>query len=217
MYITPLKTLSIESLRLTFDSQYPVPEFRDIRISMEYPVDVQQYPSIWVDYDDTQALLKAGIRHEEAISPVDNTTVVTPFTRFRFQGYISMTVVALTSLERDRLFDEIVSVVAFSLEDTPRGRFAANFASNDLIAANLNTDKIQPRGSAAAPGTPWSTDELIYERTLNVEVIGEFVPDMGTNTLIPLSRFIIEPTVDISGATTPAGEPVDFNAFSAWH
>jgi hypothetical protein len=184
---------------------------------MEYPVDTQQYPSIWVDYDDTQALLKAGIRHEETISPVDNTTVVTPFTRFRFQGYISMTVVALTSLERDRLFDEIVSVVAFSLEDTPRGRFAANFASNDLIAANLNTDKIQPRGSAAAPGTPWSTDELIYERTLNVEVIGEFVPDMGTNTLIPLSRFIIEPTVDISGATTPTGEPVDFNAFSAWH
>lgn len=216
MYITPLKTVLIEALKLTFDSQYPVAEFQGVRVGMEYPVDTQQYPSIWVDYDDTQALVKAGIRHEETVNPEDNTTVA-PFTRFRFQGYISLTVVALTSLERDRLFDEIVNVVAFSLEDTPRGRFAAYIASNDLVAANLQTDRIQPRGSQAAPGTPWSTDELIYERSLNIEVIGEFYPDMTTGTLVPLSKIIAIPVQDISGESTPEGKPVLAASFGEWH
>jgi hypothetical protein len=217
VYITPLKTLLIQSLLLTFDDQYPVPEFQGIRVGMEYPVDVQQYPSIWVDYEDTQALVKAGIRHEETQD--DNGNPVAPFTRWRFQGYVSLTVVALTSLERDRLFDEVINVVAFALEDTPRGRFAANIASNDLIAANLQTDRIQPRGVQAAPGTPWSTDELIYERTLNIEVIGEFVPDTATGTLVNLTAIDIDMSADITGETTPDGVPIVITGpgFTTWH
>lgn len=216
MYITPLKTLLIQALTTTFDDQYPVPEFRNRRIGMEYPVDVQNYPSIWVDYEDTLPLMKAGIRHEESINPADNTAVA-PFTRWRYQGYVSLTIVALTSLERDRFFDEVVNVVAFALEDPIRGRFQAVIANNNLIAANLQTDKIQPRGAAAAPGTPWSTDELIYERTLNIEIIGEFYPDLSTGTLVPLSRIEITMDQDISGESTPEGNPVVIDGHSQWH
>lgn len=188
MYITPLKVLLVEALQGTFDLQYPVPEFRKIHASMDYPVDPQQYPAIWVDYDDTQPLMKAGIRHQEDKSPADNTTQVAPFTRWRFQGYVSLTVIALNSLERDRLFDEVVRVVAFGEEDSVVGRFRYTISTSDLIAATLQTDKIEPRGNAAAPGTPWGTDEMMYERSLNLEIIGEFVPDPQTGTLVPLSQ-----------------------------
>lgn len=191
MYIAPLKTLIVEAIKGTFDSVYPVAKFRNVHASLEYPVDEHDYPSLWVDYDDTQPLMRAGVAHIETKSPLDDTITVAPFSRWRFQGYVSVTTVALTSLERDELFDEVVRVVAFGNEDSVIGRFKERIADNDLIAANLQTDKIDVRGSATAPGTPWGTDELMYERSLNLEIVGEFVPNPSTGTLIPLSEIQI--------------------------
>lgn len=217
MYIAPLKTLLVESLRETFDISYPVPEFRGVHIDLEYPVDPQQYPSVWVDYDDTQALMKAGVSHRETSHPVTGVDV-SPFTRWRFQGYVSITVVAMTSLERDRLFDEMVRVVAFGNEDSIVGRFKNRIANNDLIAATLNTDKIEARGSAAAPGTPWGTDELMYERSLNLELVGEFVPDANTGVLVSLSRIITIPVETMPGDVNDwEDDGVDPSVHTGWH
>ena len=148
MYVTPLKTMIIEAMKGTFDSAYPVPEFRNNHVGLDYPVDKQEYPAIWADYDDTQPLMKAGIRHQEDENPLTGADVA-PFTRWRFQGYISLTVIALNSLERDRLFDEMVRVVAFGEEDSVVGRFRYKIANNDLIAATLQTDH---GGGSARPG-----------------------------------------------------------------
>jgi len=219
MYVAPLKTLLVEALTTTFDTSYPVQEFQELHIGLEYPIDEQDYPSVWIDYDDTQPLLKAGIAHLEYLDPSDNVTPVAPFTRWRFQGYVSLTAVAMTSLERDRIYDELVRVVAFANEDGIVGRFKNTIASNDLIAATLNTDKIEARGNAAAPGTPWGTDEIMYEKSLNLELIGEFVPDPETNTLIPLSKLVFGITEEIpgrdSGYIPDSGEQV--NLLSEWH
>lgn len=217
MYIAPLKTLLVEAIQGTFDSVYPVAKFRNMHASLEYPVEPHDYPSLWIDYDDSQPLLRAGIAHVETVSPVDGTTV-TPFTRWRFQGYASITVVALTSLERDELFDEVVRVVAFGNEDSVVGRFKDTIANNDLIAANLQTDKIDVRGSAAAPGTPWGTDEMMYERSLNLEIIGEFVPDPATGTLVPLSRIAVIPQEFLPGQPgNPFPDDVTGEGFTGWH
>jgi hypothetical protein len=217
MYIAPLKTLLVEAIQGTFDSVYPVAKFRNVHASLEYPVDSQDYPSLWVDYDDTQPLMRAGVAHLEDVSPINGTTVA-PFTRWRFQGYVSVTAVALTSLERDELFDEVVRVVAFGNEDSVIGRFKDRIANNDLIAANLQTDKIDVRGSAAAPGTPWGTDELMYERSLNLEIIGEFVPDPSTGTLIPLSRIEIIADQYLPGQpNSPFAEDAIGGTSSDWH
>lgn len=214
MYITPLKTILVEALKGTFDTAYPVTEFRKIHVDPDYPVEEQDYPAIWVDYDDTQPLLKAGIAHREDAHPVTGTEV-SPFTRWRFQGYISLTVIAMNALERDRLFDEMVRVVAFGEEDSVVGRFRYYISNNDLIAANLQTDKIEIRGNAAAPGTPWGTDEMMYERSLNLEIIGEFVPDPGTGVLVNLSKIII-----IANEVLPGGEigdPITGTGPTDWH
>lgn len=221
MYVVPLKTLLIQALRTTFDTSYPVTEFQGVRIGLEYPVDQQQYPSVWVDYDDTQPLLRAGIGHLEYVNPNDGITPVAPYTRWRFQGYVSLTAVAMTSLERDRLYDELVRVVAFGNEDGVIGRFRNTIASNDLIAATLNTDKIEARGNNAAPGTPWGTDEIMYEKSLNLELIGEFVPDPETGTLINLSKIVMLPTEELPGHLdyVPDNGLIDATdpGFSDWH
>lgn len=214
MYVAPLKTLIYEALRQTFDQSYPEPDFRGLNMGLEYPVDPQNYPSVWIDYDDSQPLLKAGIAHIEMVNDLGVT--VDPFTRWRFQGYVSLTAVALTALERDRLFDELVRVVAFANEDSVVGRFKNKIASNDLIAATLQTDKIDPRGNAAAPGTPWGTDEMMYERSLNLEVVGEFIPNPDTGTLIPLSKIIVSYTEVLPGEEVPPN-PATGTTVTEWH
>jgi hypothetical protein len=128
--------------------------------------------------------------------------------------------VAMTSLERDRLYDELVRVVAFSNEDGIVGRFKNTIASNDLIAATLNTDKIEGRGNGAAPGTPWGTDEIMYEKSLNLEIIGEFVPDPAAGTLINLSKIVMIPVEELPGELTYTpvdGVDLTGGQFSEWH
>lgn len=210
MYLVKTKTMFVEALAETFDQFYPNPDFQKVHVGVEYPVDPQHYPSIWIDYEDTEDLTQAGVAHIEMVDP-DTQAIRAPFTRWRFQGYVSITVVAMTSLECDRLYDEVVRVVAFGDEDPTLGRFANYIDRNGFIGMTLNTDRLQPRGAAAAPGTPWSTDEMMYERTLNVELIGEFVPDLATSTLVPLSKISLLP--EIESPTVP----MDPTEFGIWH
>jgi len=217
MYLAPLKTMLSESLRNTFNANYPIVDFRNTHCSIEYPIDSQNYPGIWVDYEDTDALQIAGIDHKESNEP-DDDDLVNRYTRWKFSGYASYTVVALTSLERDRLFDELIRVIAFGREATETRAFRDTIENNELIAANFDFDKIQPRGNAAAPGTPWGTDEIIYERTLNMEVIGEFVSDAITGLLVPLSAIVISEMTPVL-PSDEYGEPDSSGDDSAtnWH
>lgn len=207
MYVTPLKTLFVESMHTVFDDQYPKPEFRGTHCSLEFPVESSAYPEIWVTYSDTDRVRRAGVRHQEMVDPVSGLPVA-PFTRWVFQGTMSFTVVALSSLERDRLFDELLSVIAFSEEDPLLGRFRAAIETNDLIAVTAQWDEVESVGEDAAPGTQWGTDEVVYERSLNLDLRGEFVPDPATGTLLPLSKITVTPTADPT--MTAAG-------FDVWH
>lgn len=217
MYLTKLKTMLVTALQETFDADYPVADFRSIRCSIEYPIEPQDYPGVWVDYEDTGPLQIAGIDHTENSEP-DIDLAINRYTRWKYAGYASYTVVALTSLERDRLYDEMVRVIAFGKESTETRTFRQTVENNEFIAANFDFDRIQPRGNAAAPGTPWGTDEIIYERTLNMEVIGEFVSDAITGMLVPLSAVVLTEATAVL-PDDEYDEPASSEDYSAtnWH
>lgn len=195
-YMTVLKTALVEALRQCFDQDYPEEDFRDINCGIEFPAEEQDYPGIWVTYSDTAPLVNAGIDHHEFTDPSLPEGYVRRFSRWRFTGTASFTVVALSSLERDRLYDELVRVIAFAREVDQVPEFRAYIESNEFVAMNGNFDEISVGGNSAAPGTPWGTDEYIYEITLNIDVLGEFVSDGSTGSLAPLSliRIIGRPT-----------------------
>jgi hypothetical protein len=200
-YLSPLKALLVEAVLQTFDGSYPVAAFRDVHCSIEYPVEPQQYPGIWVDYDDTKPLQTAGVDHSETTITGSTTS---RYRRWKFAGYASYTIAALTSLERDDLFGEMVRVMAFGDTSPMTQRFRTYIESNDLIAANFDFDQVEVRGNAAVPGTPWGTDEIIYERTLSMEVVGEFVSDAETGLLVPLSMInILAPDVVLDPTEAP--------------
>lgn len=212
-YLTLLKTLNVQALKAVLNDTYPTADFRGVHVSIEYPVDKVNYPGIWVDYTDSGDLLVAGVDHKEYVQAIagDSSGGYEPYTRWKYSGYVSYTVAALTSTERDRLYDELVRIFAFGSLNPLLATFRNTIESNPFIAANMNFDKISPQGNAATPGTPWGTDEIIYERTINMEIIGEFISDNTAGTLAALSGFSLTMT---SEATPQTGSalPVD-----EWH
>lgn len=205
-YLALVKTTMVNALLTTFDDLYPEVQFRGVHASIEYPLDRQNYPGIWVDYDDTGDLVRAGVAHEENHDPVTGQ-LVPPFTRWRFEGSATFTVVAETSLERDLLFDEVVNVIAFGSEDQVRGRFRRFVDSNEFVIIEPNYDMLTPGGSAATPGTPWGTDEIIYERTVSLDMIGEFYPEVATGNLVLLSRIQLDtPTASLADGSPLVGQ-----------
>lgn len=192
MFLTNLKALLTDAMQKTFDSDYIEADFRQINISIEYPEREQDYPGIWVDFDPTTELEVVGVGHQEHSEP-SAEGAVRKFTRWRYQGYATYTIVAMSSLERDRLFDEVLRVMAFGKEQPQTSEFRTTIESNDLIACNFDFDQLGIRGMTATPGTPWQTDEVIYEVTVVMEAIGEFVSDGTSQTLIPLSAVEVFP------------------------
>lgn len=195
MYVSAVKTIIREALLATFDDQYPNEQFQNTHVELDYPITNQEYPAIFISYEDSDDLRKVGIHHVETVDP-DTQADVQAFTRWMFKGNVSLTVVSIaTALERDELYDEMIRVVAFGNEDSLVGEFKNYIENNDLIYMVLQTDLMHPRGSSAAPGTPWGTDEIMFERTLDLELVGEFIPDMN-GELVYLSAIIITPTED---------------------
>jgi hypothetical protein len=118
------------------------------------------------------------------------------FTRWRFAGTAIFTCVALTSLERDRLHDEMLRVFAFGDEFGPTSQFRQIIEDNEFIAMNMSFDEIGVRGAVSTPGTPWGTDDYMYEITLSLECVGEFYADSTTFTLAPINELNVFPVLD---------------------
>lgn len=192
-YLRNLKTGLVLALRDTFDGNYPDATLQNLHVSIEYPIEKQHYPSIWVDFEDS-ALINAGIAHYEQDEDFNRLL------RWRFEGSVSYTIAALSSLERDRIYDEMVKVLAFSRSNDELNAFREFVEDNEFIAMNFNFDEIEVHGTAAVPGTPWETDEIIYEKTLSMQLIGEFVTDVDTSNLVPLRKILID------GRTMPSTE-----------
>lgn len=205
MFLLPTKTLVTRGLRNAFDVAYPVEQFRDLHISIEMPIEKQHYPSIWVDFEPSDQLRTAGVDHKEYIETEDDT--FKDVRRWRFAGFIAYTVVAMESAVRDMLFDEVVKVIAFGQQDPVRVRFRETIEANDLIGLDIDWDEIALSGFTATPGTPWGTDEVIYEATARVECVGEFISLPGSEELVPLTEVVPYPYAEEveSDPTTPGG------------
>lgn len=204
MYLVPLKTAIVEAFRAVYDVDYPVEELRDINISIEFPIAQADYPCYWVNYDDTAELTVAGIGHEELRVDGDGYQ---RYTRWRFAGTISVTAVALSSRERDQLYDELVRVFAFGRYTEPTNQFRQKIEENDLVAMQINFDDLRPSGDNAAMGTPWETSEMVYEKSLSMDVIGEFIGDPITQSIVPLGEVRVLPYVE--GLQPPPSPPLD--------
>lgn len=206
MYLKPTLTIIVEALREVFSDSYPNSDFRNINITPEFPIQEHDFPAIWVEFSDTDPFERVSIDHREWMLGDDGECH--EVNRYMFGGELSFTCAALTSLELARLYDELIRVLAFSgVSDAPSNSFRAYIEGNDLIDMNINYDEITPSPGDANPGTPWSTTEVLYEKTATVSMIGTCASDPNDGaSLINLSRIDVTDYVE---GTEPSDYPPD--------
>lgn len=202
MFMKEVVTAVTKAMQETFDADYPEADFQDLHVSIEYPDDRAQYPCIWVDFDLSQSIRTVGIGHTEWAEG-DTPGTKRQVKRWRFSGRAMYTVAALTNLERARLMDEVIRVLAFGKAEPGRSAYRDAIEDNPYIAMSGKFDEINVGGMSNAPGTPWGTDDMIYEVTLSLDIIGEFVSDPnadgGALELVPLSAVTITEYLDTDG------------------
>jgi hypothetical protein len=190
-YLRTLKTTAVQAIQQSFQVKYPEPDAeggtRNPFVSIEYPVEEAQYPAIWVDYEGAE-LRTVGIAYTE----MDAQGNV--YARWRFAGHIVFTVVALSSNERDMIYDQMVALTAFAAQSDFPSTFRQVVEEAPLVAAVWSFDTVEDRQPAAAPGTPWGTMDLIYERGFALQVIGEFVSDPNSYDLVNLAEIQVVAT-----------------------
>jgi len=195
VFLTHIKTLLVKACTNTFDDDYPVDQYRNLFTSIKYPEKATEFPSIWIDFDVT-SLEPIGvdtIQYEKQ----DNGTFL-PYKTWRFTGNANFVIAAMSSLERDGIFDEMVKVLAFGSLNNGRSVFRNTIDNNDYIRTVFNWDKISPNGIIASPGTPWGSSDILYEATISMGVMGEFSSDTESSALVALSKVIVHPEIDQS-------------------
>lgn len=194
MFMGEVLSVLTQGMKQAFDSSYPVEDFQDLPVGIEYPTEADAYPGIWVDFDLAGDIAIAGIDHREHIERIVNgETQFGEVTRWMFEGSALFTIVTLSALSRVRLMDEVIKIIGFGpLEDRPAFRDFVD--TNPLIGITLSTDQIGVRGMDASPGTPWGTDDVVYEVTLVASLRGEFI-STPQGTLVPLSAVVVTPSV----------------------
>lgn len=190
MYISKVKHILNTAMKTTFDSQYIEEDFRDLYVSVEFPIKETDYPGIWTNFNPRGDLERAGVSHEEVDS---EDGLGRTYTRWVFQGEASYSCAALSSYERDRLYDEMIRTVAFGEEATSTSRFREIIETNDFIGMSVNFDSITTRGFGESMGTPWQTDQWVYEAEIVLSCVGEFVADTQTFDLAPLDVLRVYP------------------------
>lgn len=208
MFMKELKHVMVQGMKDVFQSpDYPETDFQGFRdnadeypkvnIGIEYPVSANGYPGVWVNFSPTDSLRKSGIDNAEyTLITVDGESVYQKVTRWMFRGLIDFTVFALSSLERDRLLDEVIKVVA-APQNNPLGRglFRQSLIDTPLLAVQPDFDTLSLQGESASQGTPWGSDDIIYEITVGMGLMGEFVDD-AYGTLIRLTDVIVQADID---------------------
>lgn len=163
----------------------------DVTVDMEYPIEKEHYPGIWVQFSFNE-IVQAGIGHEPLLRTVVAEATGTtpeqvnwePMREFAFKGRVTLTIVALTSLERDRIADAVITMLAFSRppdsvitkadEDTKQFRqLIESLANNPYVSLTLNHDQIIPGGQAMTTGVPWDEEIPGYEDTYSFDILGQ--------------------------------------------
>jgi len=215
MYLVPLLTLFQEATTRVFDDEFPTEDFRDLWVSLEYPAEEANYPGLWITYNPTAPLQVSGIGNRGYTEPAADGSV-RGFTKWRFGGTVTWTCVAMSSFERYRLADALVEMLAFGKDNPQVSEFQATLDSNDLIGLQMQWDQFTLSGPDESQGTPWGTDDILYEISVSVDCQGEFASDALGATLLPLSAVTVtdfapgEGPADLGVPSATVPEPTDW-------
>lgn len=169
---------AINNTSLSFPS-----EGTQVHIQLEYPMAEEQYPGIWIQFATTR-LQRMGLSQEFWIQDSE-TEDWSAVQEWQVQGRVTMTILALSNLERDRIADSIITMFAFSRTPEPvvtkprkntnkYRQFITALDQNPFVAMTVNTDVLTGGGQSVNVGVPWQPDILSYTDAYSFDIIGNF-------------------------------------------
>jgi len=195
------------------------------RVTLEYPEEAEDWPTILVQVRPT-TVEWTGIMPDEVIDAsldsgvpaIDKSTVEDSapnpnpsyklIRQGRFEATCMLQVLALTSMERDRMWDNLVKLLLMGRKKSPTSNFYATVEGHDLIGVTIMEGSIRPIGDTIAPGTPWDPELLSYEAAVEFDMVGTFYADEYTEDLVPLTAAKAYEYIAWDGNTS---EPPDGN------
>jgi hypothetical protein len=208
--IEAVKTATVQALRDGLQGSSFFDKKQKITISLEYPMEEIHYPSIWVQFSITK-LNRSGVGHEIPVQdPI--TSEWTFIQEWTFMGRITLTVLALKSITRDKISDSMVVALAFARPpellltmpqaDTKQNRsLITALDENPYVAMTLQLDTLIPGGQTATPGTPFKDDILTYEDSWSFDLVGQFNLQYANDGMYTLAR--IDPNFSNPYTNTP--------------
>jgi len=202
--IEGVKRSVITALNAALDEAYADPSdvVRRVvgNIEMEYPLERVKYPGIWVQFSFTEvrraAIAEMHYREETLPSGEPfNRRAMTGF----FKGTVSLSLVALSSVERDKIADALVNLFLFADVDELSNRFFDSMEADEFIRITANKDQLRPRGQSTSVGAPWDPGEVVYEDGYSFDIQGQFYSRrVGARTeLVRLREIVVESEMDV--------------------
>lgn len=206
--IEAVKTGVIVALRKTLTGTSMSNSSNRIHVEMDYPMVKEKYPGIWVQFS-LASLQPSGmgmvLRDPESGDRLQ---------QFMYRGRVTIVVVALSSIERDRISDFLISMLSFSRIPDPRlftengvqenfSDLYAELDANPHLSMTVNSDQPTPGGQSVTVGVPWNPNELAYEDAYSFEVVGEFQLLTSNEGLHRLRRVDVLPEIGMHGTYRP--------------
>lgn len=202
--VTPYRrlvtTTIIEALRSVFDESYNrEPQFRNLKVTQKYPLVKVDYPALVVEYED-KLIANAGVGHEEWFDDPDG--IIRKWHHRRFEGTLTFTIYALSTIDRDLFADALVEVLSFGRLDAQLTQFFTRVYGdktqpfswatlfNQLM---LNIDEIDGGGNNASVA-PWQPEDvLVYTTSYSIDVHGGFYNTLLSDTWPYLTAVNVDP------------------------
>lgn len=186
LYKYALKHQVVEGLKLAFINS-PYPQFKDIYIGLEYPLEQASYPAIYITYSE-------GPIRNVGLGNLDiEDSIPTKVRHYWFHGGLNFNVMALDPVDRDILSSLLVQILSMGREMRiykPVFDFIENM---DFITLTMNSETITPNGENVAD-VPWeNSDELLYQSGYQVQMIGNFFTNAETGDLIEIEQVNVNP------------------------
>lgn len=200
-FATNVVMVWVEALRAVFDDNPRLP----LTVTTEFPMKETEYPALWVNLALQGDVRNVGIGHVEHVEGSAPGLVQEAF-RWQFGGMIEITLGAMGNLERYRMLDEVMRTLAVArMDQNAEGVLRSHVERNGLVGQNVVWESVTVGGFAESPGTPWGTDDVVYECTLTIEIEGEFLVLPGTGDLVPLTSVVLTPMLPEEPAGSPPG------------
>lgn len=210
MFVTNVLTVWQEAFKALFaDPAYPnqasdgTPVLKGREPLLDFPAEEVDYPALWLNFTMQGDVKNVGIGHVEYTSDTEGLREVY---RWHFGGLVEITIGAMSNLERALMLDELTTAIAVARVDKNyQGTLREYVDRNDLLGLNVTWESFTISGFAESEGTPWGTDDVIYEATATLMIEGEVVLDPGTGLLVPLEAVIVTPQRVDEGPLPVAG------------